>query len=440
MVHTASIIRFYAGGMEVVSATEGLFESALVIAVVTSVTLLSTGLYEGRLREGMPGVLIRVAISLVMSMAVVGLLFYLLPQLSLWRGVIFLSYGLTFFVIGTIRVVFFELVDISTFKSHVLVYGAGNGAAYIDKKMRRKSDRRGFEVKGYVPIDDQKCEIDTQKLVNIDSTLYEYVVENQINEIIVATSNSHSEMKLHELVECKLNGISVLDILTFFEREAGQVRIDIIDPSWLVTSDGFRHSRFQNVIKRIFDLLVSSALLVVTLPIQLLVIAAIWVEDGFGPPIIYRQTRAGVNGKSFNVYKFRSMVSDAEKSGKAVWACEGDSRITRVGEFLRKYRLDELPQAVNVIKGEMSFVGPRPERPEFVEELAKHIPYYNERHILKPGLTGWAQLNYPYGSSLEDAYQKQIYDLYYVKNHSLFLDCLILLQTVEVVLFGKGAR
>ena len=356
------------------------------------------------------------------------------------RGVLALVYLQSFFIIGTVRTLFFELVDTSVFKSRVLVYGAGSDASYIDKKLRRKADRRGFDIVGYALLGNQDAQVDKNKIVKIDSPLLEYVNKNSIDEIVVATSDIQTRVKIDELVNCKLNGINVLDILTFFEREAGQIRIDILDPTWLVTSDGFSQSRLRNMIKRLFDLVVSFILLVVSLPVQLLVVIAIWLEDGIRAPIIYRQQRAGEYGSRFNVYKFRSMISNAEKAGKAVWACEGDSRVTAVGSFLRKYRLDELPQAINVIKGDMSFVGPRPERPEFIIELAEHIPYYKERHIVKPGLTGWAQLNFSYGSSMEDAYHKHLYDMYYVKNHSLFLDCLILLQTVEVVLFGKGAR
>ena len=219
-----------------------------------------------------------------------------------------------------------------------------------------------------------------------------------------------------------------------------QIRIDIMNPTWLVTSDGFQQSRMRTLVKRLFDLIVSFVLLAVSFPVQICVVLAIWFEDGIRAPIIYRQERTGENGKTFNVYKFRSMTANAEKEGKAIWAQKGDSRVTAIGGFLRKYRLDELPQVINVIKGDMSFVGPRPERPEFVGDLAEHIPYYKERHVVKPGLTGWAQLNFPYGSSMEDAYYKHLYDMYYVKNQSLFLDCLIILQTVEVILFGKGAR
>ena len=439
-VYSASLSRFYAGGLILAEAVDGLFPSAVTIVLATTMSMLSTGLYVGHLREGMAGVLIRIVISMAMSSAIVGLVFYLLPNLSLWRGVLAIVYIQSFFIIGTIRTLFFELVDTRAFKSRILVYGAGLDASHIDLKLRRKSDRRGFDITGYVLLENQDCRISQTDLVTVDTSLLEYVRKNLVNEIVVASSDVNGKVKINELVDCKLNGVGVVDILSFFEREAGQIRIDIMDPTWLVTSDGFRQSSFQNFVKRAFDLVVSSIVLVITIPLQFLIVLAMWVEDGITTPVIYRQERTGENGKSFNVYKFRSMIADAEKEGKAVWASEGDNRVTKTGSFLRKYRLDELPQAINVIKGDMSFVGPRPERPECVCKLLKQIPYYSERHVLKPGLTGWAQLNYPYGSSLEDAYQKQLYDMYYVKNHSLFLDCLILLQTVEVVLFGKGAR
>ena len=368
------------------------------------------------------------------------LIFYLLPDLYYGRGVLALVYLQSFFIIGTLRTLFFELVDTAVFKSRVLVFGAGTNASYIDRKLRRKSDRRGFDIVGYALLENQDPQVDEIKIITIDSPLLEYVKENQIDEIVVASSDIKVKVKIDQLVDCKLNGIRVVDILSFFEREAGQIRIDIMDSTWLVTSDGFSQSRIGNILKRLFDLLVSFIVLVVSIPVQVLVVFAIWLEDGIKAPIIYRQKRVGQQGRSFNVYKFRSMVANAENEGNAIWASKGDNRVTRTGGFLRKYRLDELPQAINVIKGDMSFVGPRPERPEFVAKLSEHIPYYEERHVLKPGLTGWAQLNYPYGSSMDDAYQKQLYDMYYVKNHSLFLDCLILLQTVEVILFGKGAR
>jgi sugar transferase (PEP-CTERM system associated) len=439
-VYSASYIRFYPHELAGASIFEHIGSSAILITLITTMAMVATGLYVGRLREGMAGVLIRIGISMAMSSVLVALAFYLIPELTVGRGILTLVYLQSFFIIGTLRTLFFELVDTSVFKSRVLVYGAGAEAAFIDTKLRRRADRRGFDIVGYVSIDDRDTMVDYGKLVTVESSLLDYSSEKMIDEIVVAAGAVKSGVKIDELADCKLNGIRVVDLLTFFEREAGQVRIDIMDPTWLVTSDGFYQSRTRDIVKRLFDLVVSTSLLILSIPVQILIVLAIWLEDGVGAPIFYRQERIGQQGRSFNVYKFRSMNSSAEKDGKAIWASKVDSRVTRIGGFLRKYRLDELPQVINVIKGDMSFVGPRPERPEFVKQLAEHIPYYKERHILKPGLTGWAQLNYPYGSSIEDAYEKQLYDMYYVKNHSLFLDCLILLHTVEVILFGKGAR
>ena len=439
-IYSAQYIRFYSQDRGIANISGDLLGSAVVVTLVTIIAMGSMGLYVGRLREGMSGVLIRIAISMIMSSIVVVLIFYLLPDLFLGRGILALVYIQSFFVLGTLRTLFFELVDTSVFKSRVLVYGAGPDASYIDKKLRRKSDRRGFEIVGYALLANQNPEVAENMVIKLESPLLEFARQNMVDEIVVASGGDRATVKINELVDCKLNGISVLDILTFFEREAGQIRIDIMDPTWLVTSDGFGHSRMRNVVKRSFDLLMSSVLFVVSIPVQILIVLAIWIEDGIRAPIIYRQERAGELGKCFNVYKFRSMSADAEKEGKAIWASKGDSRVTSVGNFLRKYRLDELPQALNIIKGDMSFVGPRPERPEFICNLSENIPYYKERHVVKPGLTGWAQLNYPYGSTMEDAFHKHLYDMYYVKNHSLFLDCLILAQTVEVILFGKGAR
>jgi len=439
-VYTGSVLRFYPDHELVFQALQDLWLKAVIITVVTAMSMLATGLYQGQIREGMAGVLIRIMISFVASGILASLIFYLLPSLILGRGIMALAYFQAFFIIGTIRVIFFEVVDTSTFKKRILIYGAGRTASHIDSKLRRKADRRGFEIIGYLPIEKQDIVVKTEKLIDSPASLLGYARKNNIDEIVVAISDISYEISVDELVDCKLSGITVIDILTFFEREAGQIRIDIIDPGWLVTSDGFRQSRLQDAFKRAFDILASFIILSVAAPFLILTAIAILIEDGWRAPMFYSQIRIGKDGVPYKVYKFRSMRVDAEKQGEAVWATKTDSRVTRVGAFIRKTRLDEFPQIANVLNGTMSFVGPRPERPEFVEELKKEIPYYNERHLVKPGVTGWAQLLYPYGSSINDSYQKQLFDMYYVKNHSLFLDCLILLQTVEVVLFGKGAR
>ncbi len=439
-VYAASYLRFYSETGQFGEIIDDLWMPAAIIAVVTPLSMLATGLYQGQIREGMAGVILRLIISFIAAGVIVALIFFLLPDLVLGRGIVAIAIMLSFFVVGTLRAVFIESVDSNVFKKRVLVYGAGNTASHIDLKLRRKSDRRGFEIIGYVLLEGQTQVVDDSRLVPVEGSLLEYSRREKIDEIVVATTDVGSEIPVDDLVNCKLNGIMVVDILTFFEREAGQVRIDILDPSWLVTSDGFRQSRIRAALKRTFDISISMIVLTLAMPFMLLTTLAIWIEDGFRAPIFYSQTRVGINGREFSVHKFRSMRVDAESAGKAVWAKKVDDRVTRVGAFIRKTRLDEFPQLLNVLLGTMSFVGPRPERPQFVNELKQEIPFYEERHLVKPGITGWAQLLYPYGSSVMDAYQKQLFDMYYVKNRSIFLDFLIILQTVEVVLFGKGAR
>jgi sugar transferase (PEP-CTERM system associated) len=438
-VYSASYLRFHSNLDVFFTDVESLWISAAIIASVTPIAMLATGLYQSKTREGLAGVLIRIVVSFLGSGLFITGLYYAFPDIIAGRGIIVLAYLQSFFIIGTLRAIFFELIDSEKFKKRVLVFGAGKTASYIDSKLRRKSDRRGFEIVGYVAVEHQNQLVDESKLVNINTSLLEYSRQYGVDEIVIAISDTSQNIPVNELVNCKLNGIETIDILSFFEREAGQIRVDIIDPAWLVTSEGFHQSEFQDTLKRCFDILSSFVILLVASPFLILTVIAIWLEDGITAPIFYSQIRVGKRGALFKVYKFRSMRIDAEKAG-AVWASKTDNRITGVGSFIRKTRLDEFPQILNVLNGSMSFVGPRPERPEFINDLAEEIPYYHERHIVKPGVTGWAQLLYPYGASINDSYQKQLFDMYYVKNHNLFLDVLILLQTVEVVLFGKGAR
>jgi len=271
------------------------------------------------------------------------------------------------------------------------------------------------------------------------ASLHEWTTSRQIDEIVVVPDDRRGTLPMSELLECKQRGVEVTDLVRFLERESGRVKLTA-PPSWLVFSDGFHASPLRRAGKRLFDVVSALLLLAVGWPFMLLTALAIRLESGRGQPILYCQNRVGQGGHVFRLYKFRSMRTDAEAGGVARWASTDDPRTTRVGRVIRKLRLDELPQLWNVLNGEMSLIGPRPERPEFVAELAKNIPYYNLRHCVKPGLTGWAQLRYPYGSSAEDAAEKLTFDLFYVKNHNFRFDALIFIQTVEVVLFGRGAR
>ena len=257
-----------------------------------------------------------------------------------------------------------------------------------------------------------------------------------VEEIVVSVQNRRGGFPIKELLDCKLQGVKVTDAATFFERETCQIRVDSLQPSWLVFGGCFDQSFVRIFMKRSFDLICSTIILAVTFPIMLAAAALVYLEDR--GPVFYSQERVGLDGKTFRVHKFRSMGADAEKGGKPQWAAQNDPRVTRIGNIMRKTRIDELPQILNVFKGQMSFVGPRPERPYFVEQLIEVVPYYNVRHSIKPGITGWAQVRYGYGASAEDALQKLQYDLYYVKNNSLFLDILVLIDTLKVVLFRSG--
>jgi sugar transferase (PEP-CTERM system associated) len=338
------------------------------------------------------------------------------------------------------RTLFLRVADSDVFRVPVLVLGTGVRAQRIADLVRGGANR-SFTAKGFVHAGGD-MRIVMGAPLDLDRTADDYALAhfaraNGARAIVIATDERRG-MAVQQLLHCKLAGINVMDYLTFFERETRKIELEALQPSWLIFSDGFRQGILIDAAKRAFDIGVSLALVVFTLPIMLLAALAIRLEDR--GPALYRQERVGRDGALFTLYKFRSMRVDAERMGAPQWATTRDPRTTQLGSILRQFRVDELPQLLNVLKGDMSFVGPRPERPFFVEELAQAVPFYRERHSVKPGITGWAQVNYPYGASLEDARQKLAYDLYYVKNRTLFLDFLILVQTVRVILFHEGAR
>ncbi|EJI84224.1 sugar transferase domain-containing protein [Alishewanella aestuarii B11] len=338
----------------------------------------------------------------------------------------------------------FQYHDLSQLsRRNVLVLGAGERAAIIERRMRRTVDRRYFNLVGFVKIEgDKPGFIPEDKLLEIDylQNLFDYAERNDIHQLVIACDERRNMLPVDLLFKCKTRGIDVTDILDFIESETGQIAVNLIYPSWVIYSNGLaRSQRFKTNLDYRLNALLALITLVLAWPIMLITALLIYLEDGrrTGAPILYRQTRVGFDGQPFQIIKFRSMRVDAEKNG-AQWASTNDDRVTRVGRVIRKYRIDELPQLFNVLKGEMGFVGPRPERPEFVSQLAKDIPYYAQRHNVRPGLTGWAQLKYPYGSTAEDALEKLKFDLYYIKHRSLLLDLTILIRTVEIVIFGKG--
>lgn len=301
---------------------------------------------------------------------------------------------------------------------------------------------RGLAVVGFYAIDGEQqvdAALPAHKILPPSNSIGEIAAKHHVSEIVLAMRERRGgTLPLTDLLNCKLQGIKVTDLSAFFEQYHSKVRIDLLRESWFIFGDGFRQHKTRLLVKRTFDIIASSALLTLSLPVMVLAAIAIKLESE--GPVIYRQQRVGLGGKLFDVLKFRSMRTDAEKDGKPQWAQAGDSRVTRVGRFLRLTRIDELPQLVTVLKGEMSLVGPRPERPYFVDQLVQQIPFYGARHSVKPGVTGWAQVRHHYGASVDDASDKLQYDLYYVKNHTLFFDVLVLFYSVRVVLFAQGSR
>ena len=413
-----------------------LWVSATLYALLMITAMMAVGLYQRGVSFS-AGFLVRLGLAYLLASMATSLLFYTIPGLLLWRGIMALAMLFSLVGILLLRSLYFRLLGPDARDHHVLVLGTGKQARSI---YELEGNPDGFTVVGYVQLHETENEIPTGRRLNLDEPLLTFAVRNEVDELVVALDDRRRGLPLDDILDCKMSGIKVLDLLSFFEKETSRINIDILHPSWIYFSDGFQLGGLGQYAKRMMDIVGAALILLVGLPVMLLVALAIFIESGGRGPIFLHQTRVGLEGRPYQVYKLRSMRTDAAADGVARWASKNDSRITRVGAFIRKTRLDEMPQAYNVLKGEMSLVGPRPERPEFVEQLMKQIPYYNERHRVKPGLTGWAQLCYEYGATMDDARMKLQYDLYYVKNASVFLDLIILLETVEVVLWGKGAR
>lgn len=326
----------------------------------------------------------------------------------------------------------------ASLRSRILIFGVGPAARAVGNTLKA-SDPHAQIVGYYAGPNEEQHEVPQGEVINDGANLTEAALKHNVDEIVVALSERRGgSMPLRQLLDCKLSGVRVVDIATHFEKTLAQINIKHVNAGWLIFGDGFSQGMFRAAIKRVCDVVFATLILAVSWPVMVVTALAIRIESR--GPVLYRQERVGLNGVPFKVIKFRSMRTDAEKDGKPRWATKNDDRVTRVGRFIRKVRIDELPQLFNVLWGEMSMVGPRPERQFFVDELISKIPYYAVRHSVKPGVTGWAQVRYEYGSTIEDSVEKLQYDLYYVKNHSLFLDLLIMLETVAVVLTGKGAR
>jgi len=437
--YAGAYIRFR-GDVEAILASVGwLLPRAVLYAAVVIICLIAIGFYQQRLSSGCFAYALRVLIGFFFAGILLASIFYLFPELYVGRGVLLIAMAMSMSGIVVFRVVLGAAGMESVLKRRILVLGTGRKANSITA-LSNQGDHGAFHIVGFVPVAGTSDIVEPGRILRLDQRLADYASRNQIHEIVVALDDRRNNFPMNDLLECRMRGIPVIDELSFFERETGKVRLDLLQPSWIIFSDCFQSHFWRRCSKRLFDVVVSLLVLSVAWPIMMLTALAIFIESGGKGPILYRQVRVGEHDQPFTLLKFRSMGVDAEKDGKARWAKKNDVRITRVGRVIRKIRFDELPQIVNILRGEMSIVGPRPERPEFVDKFGESITYYHERHRIKPGLSGWAQLRYPYGSTEQDVVEKLQYDLYYVKNHSLFLDLSILILTVETVCFGKGAH
>lgn len=405
-------------------------------ALVVWTAMIAVGVYSSEALRSLRYAGARLLVAVSLGIIALSVLDYFVPGTAFWRSTLLYAMILAIIALMLNRVIVGAVLGTSAFRRRVLVLGAGLRAQRIKALAQRPES--GFTAVAFIGMKDGGFIVE-EAIPRADvHDLGALVHDLTVSEVVLALEERRNSLPLKDLLRVKTMGVHVNDFSSFMERETGRVDLDSVNPSWLIFSDGFSSGRMiSSAAKRMFDVLASGLLLILTLPVIAL-FAALVKLDSRGPAF-FRQTRVGLYGQPFEVIKLRSMRTDAEKDG-ARWAEKDDPRVTRLGRFIRKVRIDELPQTWRVLRGQMSFVGPRPEVPQFVADLEEQLPFYAERHMVKPGITGWAQINYPYGASIEDARHKLEYDLYYAKNYTPFLDLLILLQTLRVILWPEGAR
>jgi sugar transferase (PEP-CTERM system associated) len=404
--------------------------------LVVWVAMISVGVYGADALRSMRYACARVLVAVSLGIIALSFVDFMLPGSTFWRSTLFFAMALAIGLLFVNRLVIGTVIGTSAFRRRVMVIGAGQRAQRLRDLANRPES--GFAVVSFIAMSEAERVVEEAIPRAAIHDLGRFVDNLGISEVVMALQERRNALPLKDLLRIKTMGVHVNEFSSFMERETGRVDLDTLNPSWLIFSDGFSSGRMiSSAAKRLFDIAASSILLALTFPI-ILIFALLVKLDSKGPAF-FRQKRVGLYGQPFYLVKLRSMRTDAEKDG-AKWAQKDDPRVTRLGKFIRKVRIDELPQVWTVLKGDMSFVGPRPEVPQFVEDLEDKLPYFAERHMVKPGITGWAQINYPYGASIGDARQKLEYDLYYAKNYTPFLDLLILLQTLRVILWPEGAR
>jgi len=417
------------------------WSQTVTYAIVMACCTLAMGVYGALTRESFTNMVLRTIVSFfLLGSLTFTLSGFVLPSITMHQTAVFWSLLASFIMVLLVRLAFTRVIDSNQLRRNVVICGSGKMAGFLVESAAQEGLRETQIVGCLGATFDERIPQGMQ--FEVPGDWLSFIQQHNISEIVVAQDERRRSegggVPLYEFLLLKLRSVHISEAVSFYEREFTRMKIPLLSTSWMLYSDGFHYSKSRDMAKRAFDLGISLTLCLLLAPFMLLTALAVFLETG--RPILYYQNRVGYNGRHFRIYKFRSMRQDAEKGGKAIWAKKNDNRVTRVGAIIRNTRLDELPQLYNVIRGEMSFVGPRPERPEFVQELSEKLDYYDVRHTVKPGLMGWAQLKYPYGASEEDAKNKLEYDLYYTKNHSFLMDLLIMIQTVEVVLLGKGVH
>ncbi len=417
-----------------------IWAKVLLVAIVTQISLYFNDLYEFKPGDNPVEMAIRLVQSIGITSIVLAVVYFLFPEVIIGRWIFFASLLVLILFLASWRILYAYILGKRIFTEKALLIGDGDLAMDIMKEIKTRREI-SYDIRCLI-AKEQKEAIQAQ----FDGIPIRYGFDEicniaeveQVSSIIVALEQKRGVMPYDELLNCKTRGISIIDGESFYERITGKLLIEKIHPSWFIYSDGFVKSPTLRVAKRVVELITSAILLVIFSP--LVIILAVAVKLDSAGPLLFSQERVGEDGKTIKIFKFRSMITDAEKVTGPVWASDDDPRITRVGKIIRKLRLDELPQLFNVLRGDISFVGPRPERAFFVEKLLKTIPYYKERFTVKPGVTGWAQIKYPYGATEKDALEKLKYDLYYIKNMSLVMDLMVIFHTVKTVLLGRGSR
>lgn len=437
MIFVGIYLRFW-GEASAIYLSEYFFLKCLLVVAAVQISLYYFDLYNLKIFHNNLEFLIRLFQALGVASILLASFYYFLPQLIIGRGIFILSLGFMMVVIFLWRVFYNYIVRKKQMDQKTLIIGTGSLAKEIAATILERMDT-GFKVIGFITDDPEKVgePLVNPSIIGDYSQILELIKTEKPDRIIVALEERRGKFPLSQLLDCKMMGMVIEDGVNFYEHLTGRLLLENLRPSALIFSEGFKKPKLSMWIKRITELFISLISLMLLSP--LIIIIALAIKLTSKGPVFYRQERIGANGRVFNLLKFRSMNENAEENGP-VWAQKEDNRVTPVGIWLRKLRLDEIPQMINVLKGDMSFVGPRPERPFFVEQLKKEIPYYDQRHTIKPGITGWAQIKYPYGDCQKDAIEKLKYDLYYIKNLSYLFDLLIIFETIRVVLFGKGAR